>query len=368
MTTDQDHADVPRFAADGLQAFTADVLIHLGLPADDAERAAEILLASDLRGIDSHGMARLPHYVEQLRIGRLNAAPEIRIVRETASTATIDGDNGMGLVVGPFANELAMRKARRCGSGWVAVRNTNHFGIAGYYPMRCAENDLIGLAMTNASSLVAPLWSADRMMGTNPLAIAFPAATEPPVVIDMATSAVAFGKIVLARYAGESIPAGWAVDAGGAPLTDPQSFDNRCALAPLGGSRETGGHKGYCLASMVDILCGVLSGACWGPFAPMFFDLQSSAESEVGKGLGHFFGAWSLDGFMDADEFKRRLDHWINVFRQATPAAGTEGPLIPGDPERLAEVDRRRNGIPLAPQVAEQLANLSAELGVAWRQ
>lgn len=202
------------------------------------------------------------------------------------------------------------------------------------------------------------------MLGTNPLAVAFPGEYEPPIVIDMATSAVAFGKLVLARYAGQPIPDGWALDGDGGSLNDPHAFDEQCALAPLGGARQTSGHKGYCLASMVDLFCGVLSGACWGPYAPMFYDLESSGESVVGRGLGHFFGALRIDGFADPKAFKSGVDHWIRTFRNARPAAGTEGPLIPGDPERLAEHDRQTNGVPLSPVVEGQLRRLAERVSM----
>ena len=178
------------------------VFRHFGVPEADARQAADVLATSDLRGIDSHGVARLHTYFDMLTLGRINPRPEVRIVRESPSTATVDGDNGLGLVVGPRANAIAMDKAEAVGSGWVSVCNTNHFGIAGYYPLQALKRDLIGWAMTNATKLVAPLWAAERMLGTNPIAIAFPGKEEPPIVIDMATSAVAYGKIEIAMRKG----------------------------------------------------------------------------------------------------------------------------------------------------------------------
>src|SRR6185503_2574938 len=192
--------------------------------------------------------------------------PKITIVREKHSVATIDGDNGLGLVVAPKANAIAMDKAEQHGSGWVSVCNTNHFGIAGYYPLQALKRDLIGWAMTNTTKLVAPLWGAERMLGTNPIAIAFPGFEEPPIVIDMATSAAAYGKIEIARRVGKPIPLGWAVDRNGAPTTDPNAMIDGGAQLPLGSTRDGGGHKGYGLALMVDVLSAVLSGANWGPF------------------------------------------------------------------------------------------------------
>jgi LDH2 family malate/lactate/ureidoglycolate dehydrogenase len=349
-----------------LAEFSERVFRHFGVPEADARQAADVLAASDLRGIDSHGVARLHTYFDMLTLGRINPRPEIRIVRQLPGTATVDGDNGLGLVVGPRANAIAMEKAEAVGSGWVSVCNTNHFGIAGYYPLQALKRDLIGWAMTNATKLVAPLWSAERMLGTNPIAIAFPGKDEPPIVIDMATSAAAYGKIEIALRKQQPIPSGWAIDADGAVTDDPRAMIEGGALQPLGGDREHGGHKGYCLAAMVDILCCVLSGANWGPFAPPFALRQEVPERSVGRGIGHFFGAIRIDGFIDPDEFKRQVDEWIRVFRAARPAAGTPGPIIPGDPERQAEAVRRDSGIPLIPAVVDDLRDISRRTGIPF--
>jgi LDH2 family malate/lactate/ureidoglycolate dehydrogenase len=259
-----------------------------------------------------------------------------------------------------------MDKAETAGSGWVSVRNTNHFGIAGYYPLQALKRDLIGWAMTNATKLVAPLWGAERMLGTNPIAIAFPGLEEPPIVIDMATSATAYGKIEIAARTGQPLAPGWAVDRDGVMTSDPQGMIDGGALLPLGGDREHGGHKGYCLATMVDILSCVLSGANWGPFAPPFALRQEIPSRSVGKGIGHFFGALRIDGFIEADEFKRQIDEWIRVFRATKSAPGTTGPLIPGDPEREAEAIRSKQGIPVVPAVVNDLRDISARTGVPF--
>ena len=352
------------FAWERLHEFATRVFLHDGLPDDEASQAADVLIASDLRGIDSHGVARLGLYHEMLAIGRFNPRPRITITRESPATATIDGDNGMGLVVGPRANEIAMDKAQAVGAGWVAVRNSNHFGIAGYYPLQALKRDLIGWAMTNSSKLIAPVWSSERMLGTNPIAIAFPAKDEPPIVIDMATSAVAYGKIEIALRKEGAIPEGWALDAQGADTTDPASVAAGGSLQPLGGDRDRGGHKGYCLASMVDILCGVLPGAGWGPFAPSFAVKQEISSRKVGLGIGHFLGALRIDGFIDPLEFKSQIDDWVRVFRAAQPTPGTDGPLVPGDPERAAYAIRSQSGIPLVAAVVRDLREVSRKTGV----
>lgn len=354
------------FPTDSLRHFSAQVFMHFGVPKADAELAADVLVKSDLRGIDSHGVARLHTYFEMLELGRINPKPKIKIVREKASVATVDGDNGLGLVVGPKANEIAMDKADQHGSGWVSVCNTNHFGFAGYYPLKAVERDLIGWAMTNSTKLVAPLWGAERMLGTNPIAIAFPGCKEPPIVIDMATSAVAYGKIEIALRKKAPVPKGWIVDKEGRGTTNPQDMIDGGAQLPLGSEREMGGHKGYALASMVDILCAVLSGANWGPFAPPFALRQEIPARSVGKGIGHFFGAMQIDGFIDKDEFKKQIDDWIRVFRNTKPAPGANGPLIPGDPEREAEAIRTKQGIPLLQPVVDDLSDIARKTGIPF--
>jgi LDH2 family malate/lactate/ureidoglycolate dehydrogenase len=270
------------------------------------------------------------------------------------------------LVVGPKANEIAMDKAEQNGSGWVSVCNSNHFGIAGYYPLKALERDLIGWAMTNTTKLVVPLWGAERMLGTNPIAIAFPGYEEPPIVIDMATSAVAYGKIEIALRKNEPVPIGWIVDKEGRDTSDARDMIGGGAQLPLGSEREMGGHKGYALASMVDILSAALSGANWGPFVPPFALRQEIPARSVGKGIGHFFGALQIDGFIDKDEFKKQIDDWIRVFRATKPAPGTNGPLIPGDPEREAEAIRIKEGIPLLSAVVDDLLNISKKTGIPF--
>jgi LDH2 family malate/lactate/ureidoglycolate dehydrogenase len=301
-----------------------------------------------------------------LQEGRINPRPRVAIVRETPSTATVDGDNGIGLVVGPWANRIAMDKADAVGSSWVAVRNTNHYGIAGYYVLEALKRDLIGMSMTNTTRITAPLWGAERMLGTNPIAIAFPGYEEPPIVIDMATTAAAFGKIEIAIRKGEAIPAGWAIDKHGEPTTDPQAMVDGGAMLPLGSERERGGHKGYCLSAMVDLLCGPLCGANWGPFTPAFTLSHPESERRVGKGIGHSFGALQIAAFIDPDEFKRQIDEWIRTFRNARPSPNTDGPLIPGDPERQAEQIRRKQGIPVVMPVVEDLRRISQETGIPF--
>jgi L-2-hydroxycarboxylate dehydrogenase (NAD+) len=360
------NVEVKIFPIEALREFCARVFMHFRVPEDHATQASDVLAAADLRGIDSHGVARMSSYVDLLSQGLINPKPEIKIVRSTPSTATVDGDNGLGLVVGPRANQMAIEMAEKAGSGWISVRNTNHYGIAGYYVLKAAERDMIGWAMTNSSALVTPLWGMERMLGTNPIAIAFPGKKEPPIVIDMATCTAAYGKIEIALRKGEKIPAGWAIDNQGRVTTEPADVLAGGALLPLGSDRERGGHKGYGLAMMVDLLSGALSGANWGPFAPPFALRQTIPTRSVGKGIGHFFGAMRVDGFIDSDSFKSQVDEYIRVFRATKPAPGTSGPLIPGDPEREAEGIRRKSGVPLVLPVVNDLREISKKTGIPF--
>jgi L-2-hydroxycarboxylate dehydrogenase (NAD+) len=358
--------DIKTYEVARLKEFTTRVFKHFNVPEDDAELAADVLSTADVRGIDSHGVARLHSYFELLSIGEINPTAKVRIVREMPATATVDGDNGLGLVVGPKANAIAMEKAETVGSAWVSVCNSNHYGIAGYYSLKALERDMIGWAMTSSSKLVAPLWGAERMLGTNAISVAFPGKHEPPVVIDMATSTVAYGKIEMARRKKEKIPHGWAVNHRGESTTEPMEMIEGGAMLPLGSERDLGGHKGYALAAMVDILSSVLSGANWGPFAPPFALRQEIPERSVGKGLGHIFGAMKIEAFIDTEEFKSQIDDWIRTFRNTKPASGTNGPLIPGDPERWATEERLRAGVPLISAVREELMDISKKTGIPF--
>lgn len=354
------------FPAEHLRNFAVQVFLHFGVPEPEAEKASEVLILSDLRGIDSHGVARLHTYFDMLSLGRINPKPNVKIIRERKSVCTVDGDNGLGLVVGPKANEIAMDKAEQFGSGWVSVCNTNHYGIASYYSLEALKRDMLGWSMTNSTKLVAPLWGAERMLGTNPISIAFPGKKNKPIVVDLATSAAAYGKIEIAKRKGKTIPRGWIINSDGEMTQQPEDMINGGALLPLGSERELGGHKGYCLSAMVDILTSVLSGANWGPFAPPFALRQEIPSRSVGKGIGHFFGAMQIEGFMDVDEFKQRIDEWIEVFRNTKPVKGQKAVLIPGDPEHEEEAIRRKEGIPLIQPVIDDLIDISKKTGIPF--
>jgi len=336
----------------------------MGCSDEHAELAADVLIRSDLRGIDSHGVARLSGYVRLWEKKRINATPKIKIVHETPTTATIDGDAGLGLVVAPFAMKDAIEKAEKYGSGWVSVKNSNHFGIAGYHALMAVEKDMIGISMTNASPLVAPTYANERLLGTNPMCYAFPAGKYPPVIVDMATAAAANGKLEIAQRANKDIPDGWVQDKDGVNSNNPNELKTGGSLLPLGSDKDHGSHKGYGLSATVDILSAVLSGANYGPWVPPFVAFLEPSANPVGEGLGHFLGAMRVDGFRPAEDFKNHLDNWIERFKSAKTIDPEKKVIIPGEPEHEFEQKRKTNGIPLIDVVVNDLNELAEKLGI----
>jgi L-2-hydroxycarboxylate dehydrogenase (NAD+) len=355
------------FSYEHLKDFAFRVFLSTGCPKKDAILASEVLLSADLRGVDSHGVARLSGYVRLWEKNRINSKPDIKIVHETPSTAVVDGDAGMGLVVAPYAMCIAIEKAKQCGTGWVSVRNSNHFGIAGYHAMMALEHDMTGFAMTNASPLVAPTFSTKRMLGTNPISVAIPAGKQPPFVLDMATTTAANGKLEILQRKNQNAPLGWVQDKDGNPTFNSNGVKDGGALLPLGGNRENGSHKGYGLSSVVDILSAVFSGANYGPWVPPFVAFLEPANDPVGKGIGHFFGAMRIDAFRPVDEFKQHMDKWIETFHNAPVTAGQERVLVPGDPERLINDERLKNGIPLIEPVIKDLEELGKKMNIDFK-
>ncbi|MDN3668315.1 Ldh family oxidoreductase [Echinicola jeungdonensis] len=356
------------FTFEQLFDFTKNIFVKIGCPERDAETAAEVLLSADLRGVDSHGVARLSGYVRLWEAGRINPNPNVKIIHETPSTAVVDGDGGLGLVVAPVAMKVAMDKARNVGTGWVSVKHSNHYGIAGYHAMQALQENMIGLSMTNASPLVSPTFSKERLLGTNPISIAIPAKEQPPFVADMATTTAANGKLEILQRKGENAPEGWIQGKDGNPTTNPYGVKEGGSLLPLGGDREHGSHKGYALGSIVDIFSAVLSGANYGPWVPPFVAFLEPDPNPVGEGLGHFFGAMRVDAFRPADEFKSHMDKWIERFRSSATTPGHEKVLIPGDPERELEQERRKSGIPLLNPVEKDLKALGKKFKVPFAE
>lgn len=349
-----------------LRQFAVEVFLNMGCPDNDAQLAADVLLHADLRGIDSHGLARLSGYVRLWEAGRINSRPRVELVHESPSTGVVDGDQGLGLVVGPRAMAIAIDKARTCGTGWVAVRNSNHFGIAGHHAMMALEHEMIGMAMTNASPLVAPTFSVERLLGTNPICVAIPAGEQPPFVADFATTTAANGKLEILQRKNKEAPLGWIQKKNGDPSTNPHELKEGGALIPLGSDRDHGSHKGFCLGAWVDIFSAVLSGANYGPWVPPFVSFLAPPADPVGAGIGHFFGAMRVDAFRPTADFKKHMDQWITRFRSAKTVDGQPAVIIPGDPEREAHNQRLQEGIPLHESVADDLEKLGSKLGIRF--
>jgi L-2-hydroxycarboxylate dehydrogenase (NAD+) len=346
--------------------FTKSVFMKMGCSETDSTVIAEVFLAAELRGHPSHGMIRIKDYYDLWKAGRINTSPHVRIIYETSSTAVVDGDNAVGMVPARKSMEIAIGKAEHSGTGWVATRNSNHFGIAGFYAMMALSHDMIGICLTNANPLVAPTFSVERMMGTNPVAVAIPALKQPPFVADFATTPVARGKLAVAEKKGEKVPFGFVQDKDGKPSDDPSILRSGGSMLTLGGDREHGSHKGFCLSSIVDIFSAVLSGANFGPFVPPSLAFLPVLDQKVGEGTGHFFGAMRIDAFQPGDHFKAKMDEWIETFRSARPAKGEKRVLIPGDPERESEERVKKDGIVLVPAIKDDLIRLSEELGIEF--
>ncbi|MHB0989045.1 MAG: Ldh family oxidoreductase [Bellilinea sp.] len=332
----------------------------LGVSQPHAERAAEILISADLRGVSSHGIIRLhSYYGSRILKGLIDPTSPFTTVRETPATLLIDGGNGLGMVVGYHAMTTAIEKARHSGVAFVTVRNSNHYGIAGYYAMMALPHDMIGISFTNAQPLVAPTYGRTRIIGTNPIAVAAPALHERPYVLDMATSIVPIGKITVYDKAGEAIPEGWGVDKNGVVTTTPAEVLKGGALLPLGGSDIMRGYKGYGLGLMVDIFSGVLSGAAFGPEV-------GAPGRDAPANVGHFFAAVDISAFRDLEGFKSDLDSLIHTLKEAPKALGQERIYIHGEKEFELYERNTREGVPLLVEVVKGLREAGEQVGVAF--
>ncbi len=355
--------------ADPLRDFCARVLEKMDVPPDDAAVTADVLVAANLRSIDSHGVARLKRYVDGLRDGVMVARSSIEVVHETPCTALMDGGAGLGQPVGVRGMRLAIRKAEEVGVGFVAVRNSNHYGIAGYYAMMALEQGMIGISMTNADVLVVPTFGRDAMLGTNPISVAAPAGQERPFVLDMATSTVPRGKLEEYDRQGKLLPLSWATDERGIPTADAgrvlDNFKKRAGggLLPLGGAGELlGGHKGYGLALLVDVLCAVLPGAA---YANLVYP-KTPDEKPLPSNIGHFFGAWRVDAFRPIEEFEAAMDDLQRRVKNSPKAEGQERIYIHGEKEYEETQRRLAHGIPLHPKVVAELQKIAEETGVEY--
>ena len=359
MATVDPWAAEPRFSEDELGLLVQQLFEAAGVGADHAEQASRALLLADLRGIESHGVARLPGYIRRLRNGMINANADLTVDRETPSTVAFNANNGLGLIAARRAMDRCIAKAEETGICMATVRKSNHFGIAGTYALMAAERGLGGMAMTNSSAIVVPMFGREPMLGTNPLAFAVPTGGL-PFCLDMSTATVAFGKIEVARRAGIPIPLGWGLDSGGRPTTDPDAVRG---LSPLGGSLEMCGHKGYGLGLMVEIFCGQMANNAWS------HEIGASYVSDAPtEGTGHAFIAWRVDAFRELDDFKRDIDGMLSTLRANQVSDDYPGKqvLIPGDPESEAEARNRKDGIPVRRTVLKQMAEVAGECGVAF--
>ncbi len=341
---------------DALRRFAEALLAKLGVTADDARVTASLLLETDLRGIESHGMAHLvDFYVRRLQRGEINPNPSISITRENSSAATIDGDRGLGFIVGDRAMRLAIQKARETGSGWVSVGNSTHYGAGSCYALMALEENMIGFSFTTGGRLMTPPNGLGRTVGLNVISVAAPTPRGFPYVLDMATSVVAAGKLEIARRRGTSIPEGWAVDAAGQPLTDPHGLHPDGMLLPLGGSPATGAFKGFGLALLVDILTGALSG------------FGTSTEIDGGRNAAQCFGALRIDAFVSLDEYLERVGGMIDAVKRTPRIAGVAEIHIPGELEhQLAESRRSVGTVPLHSRVLDGFREAAEEFGVPF--
>jgi len=352
------------YTVDYLEKFTRTVFEKMGCSPEDAKMATNVFIAAELRGYSSHGMIRIKDYFQLWQAKRINVNPDVKIVHESPSTAVVDGDGAIGMIAATKSMLIAIDKAKSAGTGWVSTRGSNHFGIAGYYSMMALEHDMIGITMTIANPLVAPTFSVSQMLGTNPIAVAVPAGVHPPFVADFSTTPIARGKLAVAAKMGESVPKGYVQDVDGNSSTNPDILKEGGSMLTLGGTREQGSHKGYCMSAIVDIFSAVLSGANFGPFCPPSVAYLPVKEEKVGEGTGHFFGAMRIDAFQTPDAFKSQMDKWIETFRTAKPVKGHDRVMIPGDPERENEERISKEGINVLVPVQKEMKEIADELGI----
>ncbi len=332
----------------------------LGVSHADAAIASEVLLSADLRGVESHGLIRLhTYYGSRLQKGTIDPTSPITVINETPATLILDGGKGLGQVVARTAMTRCIEKAKESGMAMVSVRNSNHYGIAGYYAMMALPHNMIGISLTNAQPLVAPTHGRTPLLGTNPISIAVPTETQRPFVLDMATSIVPIGKVTVYDKAKKSIPAGWGINQAGVVTQNPAEVLNGGALLPLGGTDEMRGYKGYGLAMMVDILSGVLSGAAFG-------GTVGRPRENKGANVGHFFAAINVEAFRPVEEFKKDMDEFLLQMKNAPKAVGEDRIYVAGEKEfELAEY-HRQNGVPLMDEVVKSLKEAGDKIGVEF--
>jgi LDH2 family malate/lactate/ureidoglycolate dehydrogenase len=340
--------------------FIVRALRAVGVSESDANDVANVLVAADLRGVESHGIARLDvFYVRRIEAGVVNARPQYTALSDRPTQFALDAGNGLGHPAGIYAMRKAIEKACVNGLAFATVRNSNHYGIAAYYAMMALKQGLIGLSMTNSTHLAVPTFGRQKTQGTNPIAVAIPADGHAPYVLDMATTGVTFGRLEVSDRKGKQLKPGWAVDAEGRETLDPATAMTKGALLPLGGyGTDNGGHKGYGLGALVEILCGVLSGGLFGT------SLGLDERGLHGGTVGHFFGAFRIDALRDPDEFQRDLARELRAFEDSAPSRGADRVVTAGEPERAFTERYRGEGVPIDPKVWDGIDALAERLGI----
>ena len=342
-----------RFSAGDLEAFVARALIAVGLRASDAEQVARLMILAELRGSDGHGIFRLPQYVRRIRAGGINVRPNIRVVQETDATALVDGDNGMGHLVMRFAAQVVIGKAKRAGIGWVGVRQSNHAGPAALYAMMPLEHEMIGIYMAVGNANHLPPWGGiELLLSTNPIAFAIPAHEEPPIVLDMATTVAAYGKVKTKAQCGEPMPEGWMIDSLGNSLTDPKRAEEGFLL-PIGG------YKGYGLALVFGLLAGTLNGAAFGRDV-----IDFNRDDTTPTNTGQVIVALDIARFSLVEGFKRKVDEVIRDFRNSKRMPSVDHIRLPGEQSHATWLERSADGIPLPDVLLKNLQQVAAELGI----
>jgi LDH2 family malate/lactate/ureidoglycolate dehydrogenase len=345
--------EVKRFPPAHVQAFVERACGAVGIPAGDARVIAELMTRADVNGADGHGIFRLPQYVRRIKGGAVSVRPNIRIVADAPAMALVDGDNGMGHLVMRFAAETAIRKASSAGIAWVGVRWSNHAGPASLYASMPLAHDMIGLYLAVGNANHLPAWGGlDMLLSTNPIAVAVPALEEKPVVLDMATTVAAYGKVKTKAQRGEPMPEGWMIDRTGRPLTDPRRADEGFLL-PIGG------YKGYGLALVFGLLAGTLNGAAMGRDVVDF-----NKDDATPTNTGHAIVAIDVKAFGDVADFKRRVDALVRDLRASERMPGVDAVRIPGEGSHRAREERLREGVPVAPALRAALDTLAADLGI----
>ena len=348
---------LPRLRFEDLRRFCRQAYVKVGVPDAEAEIVADLLVRSDLRGVETHGVTRLPIYIQRLQKGYVRAKCDLTVVREKGPTAFLDARGSLGHVAAHRAMEKAIQKAEEHGIGWVAVKDSGHFGVAGLFPMMALRKDFIGYIVSNSAPMMAPWGGRERIIGNNPLSYAFPAAQYPPVVLDFSCSVVSSGKLILCRKKGEKIPLGWAIDKDGLPTTDPHAgYEGGGSLTPIGE------HKGYGMVLAHEMLTAILSGGKWTRSIKSLYE-----EDRTGiQGTCHSFMALDPDCFLGREEFKKNVDRYIQSIKESAKADGVQEILMPGEPEHRTEVRFLEGGIPLAPNTVKELAALGESLGLAF--